>query len=123
MIGSRSTSARNQFERQTARTDDDGSSKFDHFSLAFAKYIARLLPASQVLRQVFVTTAESTQVDDAANSVLSRGFREIRRGLPVHLFEIAVCPHRVNEIISRVDPVHGISQRRLVERVALHDLR
>ena len=78
-------------------------------------------PGAQVRRE-FAIGVESAQVDDAGDARGLRRQRDVLRGVPLGLFEVAGSAHAVHEVVEHLDALDGGRQRGGLTQVAGHDL-
>ena len=84
---------------------------------------ADVVAALQVAGQLrVVVAAEAAEVHDPLDRGAGRRVAEGGGRLAVARREVGPAAHRVDEVVGRVDTVHGALERRRVGHVAPHDL-
>src|SRR5690606_31720204 len=81
-----------------------------------------LLTRPQVFREAGIGVSKPAEIDDPANALVRGGSGEVSGSTQVPLPEIRVAAHAVDQVIRRVNVLHGGRERRGIEHVANRDL-
>ena len=107
------------FKRRAAGADHDGCLKFDDRDATGAQDIAGLRAAAHVRRKVRVV-CQSTQVNDAPDTGLTRRGREVGSCFAILGFELIPTIHRVDQVKGGVHSAKRGNQRRRFQQVSPH---
>ena len=110
-------------EREAAGADHDRRAQLDHRNARVAQQATDLEPAAQVRRELLALVRETAEVDDPPHARGARRRAEVSRRTPVLLLEAAGRPHRVDQVVGRLDAGQGLGQALARDDVARDDLR
>ena len=103
---------------------DDRRPQEGHRHLAARQLLGNLHPAAQVIRQTAAFIAQTAQIDDARNMGPFGGLAKIGGGLNLGFLKLTGSEkERMNQVIGRVDILHGRVQALRPEGVRHHNFR
>ena len=108
-------------ERLAAGADHGRSAEVRDGDAGRGQVLGRRVAALEVLG---TPVGEAAQVDDLLDAGVGRRGGEVLGALDVALGEVALppAPHRVHEVVGRLDPLKRLGQRLAAKHVPGHDL-
>jgi hypothetical protein len=109
-------------ERGAALPDDHRGPHVDHLGYPLAQQLSDLVAGAQVLRGVRARRAEPAEVDDALHAGVAGGLAEVDGRLAVAPREVALRPHRVDQVVGGAAALQRLAQAAPADRVAAADV-